>query len=78
MIKSENETKNSAYIYIQTILIICLLIIIGGLIWFIVAMINNKPQQVGFAVCVMLFGWGIENTNMGFYRMVREEKKNVK
>ena len=76
MIKSENETKNSACIYIQTILIICFLILIGGLIWFIVAMANNKSQQVGFAVCVMLFGWGIANTNMGFYRIVREENKN--
>lgn len=75
MIKSENETKNSTYTYIQTILIICLLIIIGGTIWFIVAMINNKPQQVSFAVCVMLFGWGIAHTNIGFYRIVRKEKK---
>ena len=75
MTKKEKEPKNSAYRYIQTILIICTLIIIGGLIWMIVAMINNKSYQVGLAVCVMLFGWGIANTNIGFYRIVMEERK---
>ena len=75
MIKSDSETKNSTYTYIKTILIICLLIVISGLIWFIVAMINNKSQQMGYALCVMLFGWGIANTNIGFYRIVRKEKK---